>query len=399
MSQSNDRLDQGLATWFARRGVAWSGTATELLTSIRTGSDPSVVLWPESPRALYEHLRDHRELLRSLGVEVWLSQGIPRLVSIRPCPKEPILTESQLDKSEINRACNSPLSTPAPAVNLGQTLATRPADARSALGRKCPDESPAKSDSADPPVNSKYALSNVSEGRVFEDTGEALIAIGEMRRQIRERGFDLESAVNVAIDAALEITRCYRIVVGVLPPNTVGSRPGAVGDSAKGQSPIDANLFRSRLVAGESVQLYDAQKDPILGRKCRREGVGALIIVPIFCDRVVAGSMEFLFHEKRKFSDGDVMDMGLIAAVVSESLGSVPIGEGQQWEGCEFASATAPVHESELTPELSLNQRVDLGDYRSNRVKAIPPLGPDKLAAATGPFWRALRRAWTGHPR
>jgi hypothetical protein len=396
MSQSNDRLDQELATWFARRGVAWSGTATELLTSIRTGSDPGIVFWPESPRALYDHLRNHRELLRSLGVDVWLSQGSPRMVLIRSCPKDPALTESQLDKSEINCARNSPPSTHAPAVNQEEAPAIRPADAKSALRRTFPGENSATSDSAERAVNTKYALSIGSEARVFEDPGEALLAIGEMRRQIRERGFDLESAVNVAIEAALKITRCHRIVVGVLPPNSIGSQPG---DSAKRQSPIDANLFRSRLMAGESVQLDDAQKDPILGLKCQREGIGALIIVPIFCDRVVAGSMEFLFHEGRTFSDGDVMDLGLIAAVVSESLGSVPIGEGQQWEGCEFASATAPVHESELTPELPLNQRVDLGDYRSNRVKAIPPLGPEKLAAATGPFWRALRRAWTGHPR
>src|SRR6185312_14258827 len=97
MSQSNDRLDQELASWFAQRGVAWSGTATELLTSIRTGSDPSNTWWPDSPRGLDHHLRTHGELLRSLGVDVWLSQGIPRMVSLRACPREPDLTKPLLD--------------------------------------------------------------------------------------------------------------------------------------------------------------------------------------------------------------------------------------------------------------------------------------------------------------
>jgi hypothetical protein len=133
---------------------------------------------------------------------------------------------------------------------------------------------------------------------------------------------------------------------------------------------------------------------------------------------VVAGSMEFRFRERRKFSDDDVMDLGLIAAVVSESLGSVPIGDGKRWEGCEFVSATIPAQKIERSPEPSANQRVNPGDYRSNRVRVkkipsntaslesathgsdpIPSLAPSKLAAAASPFWRALRRAWTGHPR
>ena len=75
-------------------------------------------------------------------------------------------------------------------------------------------------------------------------------------------------------------------------------------------------------MAGDTVQVTDAQQHPLLGAECEREGIGSLIIVPIFHrHQEVVGAMEFLFHEKRSFSSGDVMDLGLIAGVISESLG------------------------------------------------------------------------------
>ncbi len=387
MSQSNDRVDQELATWFARRGVAWSGTATELLTSIRTGSDPSSSLWPQSPRGLYDHLQTHRGLLRALGVDVLLSQGIPRMVSLRPCPNEPNLTKQLLDTSEINLAPISPPDLLLPFESQSAASAIQSADAGSAPREKSGAEnSVAKSDSAGRYVNTKYAVRNAFEARVFEDTGEALVAIGEMRRQIREQGFDFESVVNVVIGAALEITRCYRIVVGV---HGTGGRITVSG------LPVDADLFRSRLMEGESVQLPDAQKDPILGPKYRREGVGSLIIVPIFRDRVVAGSMEFLFRERRKFSDGDVMDLGLIAAVASESLGNVPLGDGKQSEGCELPEGT------KAGEAIELEKVGDTSPFTTASLERPTPksglLQPP--AAPSGPFWRVLRRVWRGNPR
>ena len=45
----------------------------------------------------------------------------------------------------------------------------------------------------------------------FSNTGEALFAIVEMRRQIREQGLDLEATVDLVIDRAREITKCYGI--------------------------------------------------------------------------------------------------------------------------------------------------------------------------------------------
>jgi len=392
MSQSNDRLDQKLARWFAQRGVAWSGTATELLTSIRTGSDPNSTLWPESSRGMYDHLRTHRELLRALGVDVLLSHGVPRMVSLRPCANETTPAKPILDHSEISDLVSySQSNVPVPIGIQGTAPATQSEGAGSALPETFREEPSTKFDLAERNDNRRYSAGNAFGERVFGNTGEALVAIGEMRQQIRE--LDLESAVSVVIGSALEITRCYGIVVGFLPPNAIGPRPVIGGGTGMTGLPIDADLFQSRLAAGDSVQLEDAQKDPTLGPKFRREGIGSAIIVPIFRDREVAGSMEFLFRERRKFSEGDVMDLGLIAAVVSESLSNVPPGVGQS-EGRQLPVGTRAGESREL-------DKFQIRDARLLSTASLERANPKSASfpPLAAPFWRALRRVWTGNPQ
>lgn len=412
LPQSNDRLDQELATWFSQRGGAWSGTAAELLTSVRSGSNLGS-LWPESSRGLYDHLKAHRPMLLSLGVDVLLPHGVPRMVSLRRCPNEFTLSDPPLAASEIDPVSDPPSNLPLPVAGQKAAPAAASEDAGSAACETFHEEIPmAKSDPGGRYVGAKYAAGSTLEGRVFEDTTEALVAIGEMRQQIREQGLDLQSAVDMVISAALGITRSYRIAVGFLPQKRVG-QPPRTGDGAwmKGLH-FDANRFQSRLMAGEAVQLQDAHKDPILGSKFRREGVGSLIIVPIFRDQEVAGAMEFLFHEKLNFSAGDVMDLGLIAGAISESLGNLALDGVMQVAGREFRSQTKAVDNIELQPGQSSNENDDPGDHRPNPVRdtihsqtAVPEsstpesrvlesLASTKLAAAPTLLWRAFKRAW-----
>jgi signal transduction protein with GAF and PtsI domain len=81
-----------------------------------------------------------------------------------------------------------------------------------------------------------------------------------------------------------------------------------------------ATLFQSCLKRGEAVHLPDAQKHPLVGATFGRDGIGSLIIVPIFHHREVAGGMEVLFKEKRSISAEDLVDLELFAGVVSEGL-------------------------------------------------------------------------------
>ena len=83
LPESDDRFDQELVGWFTQHGGVWSGTATELLAAVKTRASVGNDLWPQSARALYAHMESHMQILRSLGVDVLLRNGYPRIVSLR----------------------------------------------------------------------------------------------------------------------------------------------------------------------------------------------------------------------------------------------------------------------------------------------------------------------------
>jgi hypothetical protein len=411
LPQSHDRFDLELAGWFSLRGGAWSGTGAELLASVRTRSDVDSSLWPQSPRELYAHLEIHRELLRSLGLDVLLHQGVPRMVSLRSCQKEQPPIQPPPDTFDLDRTSDAP-------INLSSLLdgqKTIPADSGNvgpAAGEAFDADIPiAKSDLAERFVNGNYANGDNSEGRVFEHTGEALFAILEMRRRIREQALDLESAVDLVIARAQQITRCCGIAVGFLPQE-IGCQFRAGKATSRKELDFHANLFQSRLVVGEAVQLPDAQKHPLLGATFRREGIGSLIMVPIFRNREVAGAMEFLFQQKHSFSAGEVMDLGLIAGVISDSLGGATHIGVNQAEGREWPPETKTAKNVELQPGPSLKEKAGPGDALPSPVKdtidAETPLIPEsmvvgapvsELPTVPDQLWLAFKRAWTRHPR
>src|ERR1700680_405836 len=86
--EPHDRFDQELVGGFAQHGGAWSGTASELLAAVTARVDIGNNFWPQSPRAVYTHLESHRQTLHSLGVAVSLPNGVPRMISLRPCRDE-----------------------------------------------------------------------------------------------------------------------------------------------------------------------------------------------------------------------------------------------------------------------------------------------------------------------
>lgn len=408
---SDCRFDRELVDWFSRRGGAWSGTASELLASLGTSTDADSSLSPQSPVGLYTHLQSHRQILQSLGVDVLLHNGVPRMVSLRQCQDEP---QRKPPSSTLDIAGKSD-----PTSNLSPPITGRKGDFAVSINAALAgseafnrDSSKAKPDSAD-----KFAAGRPADEKRLEEnfslnTGEALFAIVEMRRQVREQGLDLEATVDLIIGRAQAITRCYGIAVGFLPQE-IGYqfRPGQA--ASRNALAFDANFFESRLVAGEAVQITDAQKHPSLGAKYRREGVGSLIIVPIFRNREVAGAIEFFFREKRFFSPGDVMDLGLIAGVVSESLGCSkhmsakcasdsateeelivnldPLGSLLNDEANPPSAAPAPAVEMNdpeiLVPESATPESV------------VPGLFANKLTTAPAQIWRNFKRAWSRDPR
>jgi hypothetical protein len=409
MSEPDSGFDLELAEWFSRRGGAWSGTASELLVSLRTSIDKGSLSSLTSV-GLYAYLQSHRQSLRSLGMDVLLRDGVPRMVSLRSLPDEPqrkgpsnvshLVRESYaaIDPSSTMTVSNSSHDATIAGPSGSETL-RRDIGVKSNSLEKFPA---AKPDREDGP----------KEG-FFSNTGDALFAIVEMRRHIREQGLDLEATVDLVIGRAQEITKCCGVAIGFMP-GEIGTRSPTGAAVSRNELTFDANLFQSRLTAGEAVQITDAQKHPILGATYKRAGVGSLIMVPIFRNRDVAGAIEFFFREKRIFSPGDVMDLGLIAGVISESLG------GSRNVGIKPASLHGP--EPKSTPSLHaalgwLEEEEELppGQTRpgavaspigsktltaesADRASIVPAPPANKLPAAPAQRWLNFKKVWKRQP-
>ena len=218
MFEPDSRLDVELAEWFSRRAGAWSGTAGELLVSLRTSVDDGS-LSSLTSTALHAYLQSHTQRLRSLGVEVLLQNGIPRRVTLRSPLHEP--------------QRKSPSSAPNRVRESDQDLSSTVIVSSSAHGAAIPGSSGSESIDGSNVVNSnsleKFSAAEPGEEGAhkegfFSNTGDALFAIVEMRRQIQEQGLDLEATVDLVIDRAQEITKCCGVAVGFLPQE-IGTRP------------------------------------------------------------------------------------------------------------------------------------------------------------------------------
>jgi hypothetical protein len=99
-----ERFDHELVRWFTLHGGIWSGTADELLAAVETRIDVNLVVWPQSPRALYAHIESHQQTLSSLGVAVSLPNGYPRMISLRLCHHQKPAEKSSSDISGIDQS-------------------------------------------------------------------------------------------------------------------------------------------------------------------------------------------------------------------------------------------------------------------------------------------------------
>jgi hypothetical protein len=203
-----------------------------------------------------------------------------------------------------------------------------------------------------------------------------------MRDLIRGRDLDLKAAIEVMANRVHEITRCCGTVVGLLKQNTVvyPVRTG-IGATMAGLD-LHANFFQFCVRTGGALQLRDAQRHPILGAMCQLEGVGSLIIVPIFHHREVVGAMEFFYKEMRPFSTGQVMDLELIAGVVGEHLSAA----------AEVDLKPEEARDRFAKPQANDNPQPQISDTTDSAIWR--PLS-SRLAAAPTRMGRALKRVWT----
>jgi len=243
-----------------------------------------------------------------------------------------------------------------------------------------------------------------SARRIFENTSEALFCVIKMQGQIAEQAPDLKSTVHLVASRTQELIGCSGVAVGLLQQNAL-VYPVRLGIAATMTAlPSRTTHFDSCVRQGTVLSLPDAQQDPVLGMICCREGVKSLIVLPIFHNHEVAGTMELLFKETRYFSTGDVMTLELIADIVGGQVARPaqiePTQSGRQ-KSHSSLRITEDV-EPQSDPVVVAQARLSFSQY-SNSDTAPGASGnpgssiPDTMAVlAAAPVSR--KRVWTKLP-
>ena len=155
-TSSTDLLNRELATWVVEHGCAWSGTASELLRALSGGRNVSRETLPVTGNALYAHLREESEELRSYGIEVVLPASGVRMVLLKASKEmaeeaTPLVRESQVSKED----------------------AAQEADERDTKGAT--------------PISQSWKREVASHTPPLEDAMGVLSAITDMQEQIKKR--------------------------------------------------------------------------------------------------------------------------------------------------------------------------------------------------------------------
>jgi len=391
--ESADRFEQALVKWFGRHRGVWSGTATELIAAV--GTD----LWRQSPHALYAHIESHRQVLRSLGVDVLPRHGYPRMVSLRSCQEERHISKTPSAQPQIERTSDPPAN-PSPAAAAQNTYSANSGKVRpegnESLG---PDAPVAELGMAERFVNDRDE--DNPEKHVFDNSAAALFDIVEMQGRINEHGLDLKSRIELVAGRTQEIAQCIGVAIGLLDQDNLVyfARTGMAVAMAGNQS--HTKLLRACLTTGKVLRFPEAQKNGLVGATCRREGIRSLVVVPILHNRKVAGGMQLLFKEMRSLSNSDVMTLELIADVVSEGVEGIAQAESRHADGVEGATEAKAVEG--LTPQLGhswdektglIGRHEGIGSQTSWRRPATPESStPGTISElATPPYSRWM--AW-----
>ena len=371
-------------------------TASELLAAL-TNSVGDSSSESKSPRDCCLYMESHTQELRSLGLDVSLHQGFPRRITLRQ------FRGDEGTKTVVAHAPVIPLTSD---FNAKSLPARHDQKSEQKNLSRAEEESPSQDVSIagqDPNEQSfipKFSFGNSIDGRVFENTGEALVAFGEMRELIREQATDAKAALELVVGRTKEMTRACGVAVGMLRHENVVyvAQAGILAPVAARY--FKAEIFQSCLDAGEMLQLPDAQQHFLLGADCRREGIRSLVVTPVLHKGNVMGIVELMFAESRSFSLGDIMDIELIAGVVSEVVTRMAQGESEPIEKLEYRSEADDTLDAELVaakPPIDEGSEENLLEKNSSfpdSPTSISLGGLAKLAGAPARLWVFCRGAW-----
>jgi hypothetical protein len=151
----------------------------------------------------------------------------------------------------------------------------------------------------------------------------SLSALVELHRSIATGEPDLDRAMHMVADRARNVANATGIAVALLKADHLVYRAGSGSAAAYVGRRVTAVLSVSahNEARDEILRVENAQGDTrIEAAVCRVFGANALLIVPIYHERAVAGVLEVFFSEAHTFQDREVSTYRVMARLVEEAM-------------------------------------------------------------------------------
>jgi GAF domain-containing protein len=151
---------------------------------------------------------------------------------------------------------------------------------------------------------------------------QSLSAIVELQSIVTDE-CDVDRAVHLIAERARNVANASGIRIGLLMGDQLVYRAGSGSAAAYVGRHLMATLSVSahNEASGEILRVENTQTDArIEAAICRQFGAKALLILPIYHDRAVAGVLEVLCNEAHAFQDREVRTYRLMAGLVGEAM-------------------------------------------------------------------------------
>jgi hypothetical protein len=216
---------------------------------------------------------------------------------------------------------------------------------------------------------------------------QSLSAVMEVQQMLRNGDLDLDGAMHRLVESARNAANATGVAVALLRGGQLIYRAGSgsaatyVGRQVAASLTVSTDGDRSR----EILRVEDAETDTrIEAAICRQFGAQALLILPIYDVRGVAGVLEVLFSEAHAFLHGEVRTYQLIARQIEAAI----------LQAQPLEQKTNPVAQLPITPH-AVAEVVAQRESSLNEIGSLPGPSPrnslgQRYAAALAQA-RALR--------
>ena len=177
-------------------------------------------------------------------------------------------------------------------------------------------------------VDQKSFQTFLSNAFAVQESGldpRSLSALIEIQRFMTSHDFDLDRAMQMIADSALEVCSASGVAIALLE----AGRNELVYKAGSGNAGNDVGRRVPAVMSGSSLQesrreilrVEDAETDKrIEAEVCRQFGATALLMLPICPAHVLTGVLQVLFDSAHTFADREVRTYRLMAAALEEVI-------------------------------------------------------------------------------